>query len=161
MLRTAHVTVESHIRKASSLKPSLMTCTYHQGRHYWIQVLCRVPEALDKCQIALGKEHTAKKLIGKALFSECLLSGTRQRLCREPRGTRQRKATVTAPARWRSLCRVPTLQAHGKDFLFFLKKILCQVPPGQRSAKFEFFFKKKFFAECPLAGARQSLNCFF
>ena len=28
--------------------------------HNWIQVLCRVPEALGKGQIALGKEHTAK-----------------------------------------------------------------------------------------------------
>jgi len=65
---------------------------------------------------------------------------------------------------WRSLCRVPTLQALGKDFLFFLKKnslpsalypalgkdvlffflkILCRVPSCRRSAKFEFFLKKK------------------
>ena len=33
---------------------------FDYGRHYWIQVLCRVPEALGKGQIALGKEHTAK-----------------------------------------------------------------------------------------------------
>ena len=64
--------------------------------HYWIQVLCRVPEALGKGQIPLGKAFAecgtrqrthGKKLIGKALFAECLLSGTRQR-----------KATVTTPA---------------------------------------------------------------
>ena len=63
-------------------------------QHYWIQVLCRVPEALGKGQIALGKAFAecdtgqrthGKKLIGKALFTECLLSGTRQRLCRVPR----------------------------------------------------------------------------
>jgi len=63
--------------------------------HYWIQVLCRVPEALGKGYIALGKGFAecgtrqsthGKKLIGKALFAECILSGTRQR-----------KATVTAP----------------------------------------------------------------
>jgi len=52
-------------------------------------------EALGKDQITLGKAFAecgiwqrthGKKLIGKALFVECLLSGTRQR-----------KATVTAP----------------------------------------------------------------
>ena len=62
--------------------------------HYWIQVLCRVPEALGKGYIALGKAFAecgtrqsthGKKLIGKALFAECILSGTRQRLCRVPR----------------------------------------------------------------------------
>jgi len=79
--------------------------------HYWIQVLCRVPEALGKGQIALSKAFAecgtrqrthGKKLISKVLFAECLLSGTRQRLCRVPvecllSGARQRKATVTAP----------------------------------------------------------------
>ena len=49
--------------------------------HYWIQVLCRVPEALGKGQIALGKAFAecntrqwthGKKLIGKTLFAECL-----------------------------------------------------------------------------------------
>jgi len=58
--------------------------------HYWIQVLCRVPETLGKGQITLGKAFAecgtrqrthGKKLIGKALFAECLLSGTRHRLC--------------------------------------------------------------------------------
>ena len=66
---------------------------YYFTHHYWIQV---VPEALGKGQIALGKAFVEygtrqrthnKKLIGKALFAECLLSGTRQR-----------KATVTTPA---------------------------------------------------------------
>ena len=64
------------------------------ARHYWIQVLCRVPEVLGKGYIALGKAFAecgtwqsthGKKLIGKALFAECILSGTRQRLCRVPR----------------------------------------------------------------------------
>ena len=143
----------------------------------------------------LSKEHMAKKLIGKVLFAECLLSGTRQRLCREPRGHSAKKSNrhgAGAPGalgkekrpsrrrpRWWSLCRVPTLQALSKDFLFFKKKIfaecplsgprqrcfifflkiLCRVPPGRRSAKFDFFLKK-IFAECPLAGTRQSLIFF-
>jgi len=58
--------------------------------HNWIQI-----QALGKGQIALGKAFAecgtrqrthGKNLIGKALFAECFLSGTRQR-----------KATVTAP----------------------------------------------------------------
>ena len=71
------------------------------GLHYWIQVLCRVAEALGKAQIALGEAFAEcgtrqrthdKKLIGKALFIECLLSGTRQRLCWEPRGHSAKKS---------------------------------------------------------------------
>ena len=63
---------------------------------YWIYVLCRMSKALGKGQIALGKVFAecgtrqrthGKKLIGKVLFAECLLSGIRQR-----------KATVMALA---------------------------------------------------------------
>jgi hypothetical protein len=36
--------------------------------------------------------------IGNGLFAEYFLSGTRQRICRVPFGTRQRKVTVTAPS---------------------------------------------------------------
>ena len=121
--------------------------------HYWIQVLCRVPKALGKGQIALGKAFTecgtrqrthGKNLIGKALFAECLLSGTRQRLCREPRGHSAKKSdrhgagpvdgcfAECQPCRHSAkifyfflkkfLCRVLTPKALGKDFLFFLKK---------------------------------------
>jgi hypothetical protein len=36
--------------------------------------------------------------IGNGLFAEYFLSGTRQRLCRVPFGTRQRKVVVTAPS---------------------------------------------------------------
>ena len=52
-------------------------------------------------QIALGKAFAecgtrqrtyGKKLIGKYLFAECLLSSTRQRLCREPRGHSAKKS---------------------------------------------------------------------
>ena len=56
------------------------------------------------------------------------------------------------------LCRVPTLQALGKDFFYFFKKFLCRVPSGRHSAKLEFFLN--FFAECSLSGTRQSLNFF-
>jgi hypothetical protein len=38
------------------------------------------------------------RCIGKAVFAEYFFSGTRQRLCRVPGSTRQRKATVTAPS---------------------------------------------------------------
>jgi hypothetical protein len=61
--------------------------------HYWNQVLCRVPEALGKGHFALGKAFAecrtrqralGKIFVGKGFFAECLLSGTRQRLCRVP-----------------------------------------------------------------------------
>ena len=164
------VQVQAHelsLCSGATLKHLALRWLLPSTKHYWIQVLCRGTRQRPNC--TRQRTH-GKKLIGKYLFAECLLSGTRQR-----------KATITAPApRWRSLCRVPTLQALGKDFLFlFLKnslpsalypalgknvlffflKILCRVPPGRRSAKFEFFLKK-FFAECPLAGTRQSLNFF-
>ena len=88
--------------------------------HYWIQVLCRVPEALGKGQIALGKGQIAlgKKLIGKALFAKCILSGTRQR-----------KATVTAPGSLTvTLSSGNPAGTRQRFFYFFLKKILCRVP---------------------------------
>jgi hypothetical protein len=56
--------------------------------HYWKQVLCRVPEALDKALKTLGKgfaecdtrqRRLGKQCIGKAFFAEYFLSGTRQR----------------------------------------------------------------------------------
>ena len=92
--------------------------------HYWIQVLCRVPESLGKGYIALGKAFTecgtwqsthGKKLIGKTLFAVCLLSGTRQR-----------KATVTAPVPL--TVALPSANPAGtrqRFFYFLLKKILC------------------------------------
>jgi hypothetical protein len=61
--------------------------------HYWNQPLCRVSRALGKALNTLGKGfaeyHTrqrahGKKAVGKAAVAECLLSGTRQRLCRVP-----------------------------------------------------------------------------
>ena len=57
--------------------------------HYWIQALCRVPNALGKGYFALGKAFaecstrqraSGKKSVGKEFFAECLLSGTRQSL---------------------------------------------------------------------------------
>jgi hypothetical protein len=65
---------------------------------YRNQPLCRVSRALGKALNTLGKGfvecHTrqrahGKEDVGKAVFAECLLSDTRQRLCRVS-GTRQR-----------------------------------------------------------------------
>jgi hypothetical protein len=76
-------------------------------------------------QRELGEQY-----IGNDFFTEYFLSGTRQRLCRVPVGTRQRKAAVTAPSnrddafaecsRWHSakklpLCRVSTDLHSAKD----------------------------------------------
>ena len=141
--------------------------------HDWIQVLCQVPEALGKGQITLGKAFAecgtrqrihGKKLISKALFAECILSDTRQRLCRVPRGHSAKKSdrygaepvdghfAECQPCRHltniflfflkKILCRVPTLQALGKDLFYFFKKILCRVPTSEALGKdFLFFFK--------------------
>ena len=148
--------------------------------HNWIQVLCRVPEALGKGLIALGKAFAecgtrqrthGKKLIGKDLFAECLLSGTRKR-----------KATVTAPAPLTvalpSANPAGTRQRffiffkknffaecqpfrHSAKLFYFFKKFLCRVPTIQTLGKVFLFFLKKFFAECQPSGTRQTFFIFF
>ena len=57
------------------------------------------------------------------------------------------------------LCRVPTRETLGKDFLFFLKKILCRVPTRKALGKELLFFLKNFFAECQ--PNRHSTKCFY
>jgi hypothetical protein len=76
-------------------------------RHYRNQLLCRVSETHGKGYFTLGKGfaecNTRQRTLGElyidnSLFAEYFLSGTRQRLCRVPFGTRQRKVTVMAPS---------------------------------------------------------------
>ena len=64
-------------------------------------------KTLGKGYFTLGKgfaecntrQRTLGELyIGNSLFAEYFLSGTRQRICLVPFGTRQRKVTVTAPS---------------------------------------------------------------
>jgi hypothetical protein len=50
-------------------------------------------QSLNTRQRTLGELY-----IGNGLFVEYFLSGTRQRICRVPFDTRQRKVTVTAPS---------------------------------------------------------------
>jgi hypothetical protein len=80
---------------------------HHVHVHYRNQLLCRVSETHGKGYFTLGKgfaecdtrQRTLGELyIGNSLFAEYFLSGTRQRLCRVPFGTRQRKVTITAPS---------------------------------------------------------------
>ena len=59
-----------------------------------------MPSALGTRQTL---ENTRQRMIGElyidnGLFAEYFLSGTRQRICRVPFDTRQRKVTVTAPS---------------------------------------------------------------
>ena len=119
-------------------------------RHYWIQVLCRVPEALGKGQIALGKAFAecdtrqrthGKKLIGKALFVECLLSGTRQRLCRVPRRHSAKKSNRHGAG---------PVDGHFAE---------CQ--PGRHSAKIFYFFFKISLPSANPSGTRQRVFIFF
>ena len=127
--------------------------------HYWIQVLCRVPEALGKGQIALGKAFAecgtrqrthSKKLIGKDRFAECLLSGTRQRLCRVPRGHSAKKSDrhgdVPVDGHFAECqpCRHSV-----KIFYFFLKKFFAECQPCRHSAKIFLFFLKKILCRVP------------
>jgi hypothetical protein len=69
-------------------------------RHYRNRVLCRVSKTLGKGYFTLGKGFAecntrqrtlGKDFIGKGFFAECFFSDTRQRLCRVPKSTRQRK----------------------------------------------------------------------
>ena len=73
--------------------------------HYRTQALCRVPVTLGKSPYTLGKAFTEcnsrqrsldKSGDGKGLFAECLLSGTRQRLCRVPVNHSAKKSCLTA-----------------------------------------------------------------
>jgi hypothetical protein len=73
-------------------------------RHYWNQPLCRVSRALGKALNTLGKGfaecHTwqrahDKKTIGKAVFAECLLSGTRQHSAKaEPKNSEKNRKKI-------------------------------------------------------------------
>jgi hypothetical protein len=70
----------------------LAVTTAHPGSsHYRIQDLCRVSGTLGKAKKTLGKSFAERntgqsalgsEYSGKDVFAECLLSGTRQRLCR-------------------------------------------------------------------------------
>ena len=77
--------------------PPITWALFFSYSHYWIQALCRVPNALGKGYFALGKAFaegstrqraSGKKSVGKEFFAECLLLSTRQSLCRVP-DTRQ------------------------------------------------------------------------
>jgi hypothetical protein len=70
------------------------------NNHYRNHVLCRVSKTLGKGYFTLGKAFAEcntrqrtldKYFIGKEFFAEYFFSDTRQRLCRVPKSTRQRK----------------------------------------------------------------------
>jgi hypothetical protein len=65
-----------------------------------------VLEALNKAWKTLGEVFAecdtrqrshGELYIGNGIFTEYFLSGTRQRICRVPPGSQQRKVIVTAP----------------------------------------------------------------
>ena len=139
------VQVQAHelsLCSGATLKHLALRWLLPSTKHYWIQVLCRGTRQRPNC--TRQRTH-GKKLIGKALFAECLLSGTRQR-----------KATVTAPAPLTVALPSALYPALGKVWIFFKKNSLpSAVLPALGKV---WIFLKKFFAECPLAGTRQSLN---
>jgi hypothetical protein len=126
--------------------------------HCWIQMR----------HSAKAKLHSAKPLPSAALAKTTRQNIDRQNsLCRVPYIGHSAKALPSATGtlgkekwlsrhrpRWRSLCRVPTLQALGKDFFFFKNFFAECSMAGTRQRCFIFFFKN-FFAECLLASTRQ------
>ena len=119
-------------------------------------------------------------MIGKALFAECPLSGTRHRLCQQPRGHSAKKndrhgagsvdghfvecqpykhlAKIFYFFKKNSLPSV-SIRPSAKMFYFFSKFFLPSAP-WPALGKVWIFFLKKIFVECPLAGTRQSLKFF-
>jgi hypothetical protein len=97
-----------------------------------------LPEALGKARKTLGavfaecdtrQRELSKQYISNDFFTDYFLSGTRQRLCRVPVGTRQRKATVTAPDNGDNTFTECPLIHSAK------KLALCQVSTSLHSAK--------------------------
>ena len=101
--------------------------------------------------VTLGKEHTAKNWSAKPSLPSVFYRA----LGKEKRPARRR-------FHWRSLCRVPTLQALGKDFFnFFLKKFFAECQPVRHSAKIFYFFKKNSLPSANPWGTRQRAFIFF
>jgi len=126
--------------------------------HYRRQLLCRVPAALGKGTIALGKGFAecrtrqrplAKICVGKELFAECHLSSTRQRLCRVlsrlSAKKRHRHGSSTANGGFAEC--LPS--RHSAKKTIFFKKILYLVSFYKTLGK-EMIFFKTIFAECLL-----------
>ena len=93
----------------------------------------------------------SKESVGKELFAEYQISGTRQRFCRVPsQHSAKKTTTVNLTA---SLPRVDVAGTRQRIFFFFLKNsltsadpgtrqrgLLCRVSRGRHSAKNFFFF---------------------
>jgi hypothetical protein len=85
-------------------RPGLDTCQLRTPAwaliHYRTQLLCRVSQTLGKgfAECNTWQRTLGELYISNSLFAEYFLSGTRQRICRVPFDTRQRKVTVTAPS---------------------------------------------------------------
>ena len=84
---------------------------------------------------ALGKEHTAKIDRQSLLCRVSFVGHSAKALPSAPGTLGKEKRPSRRQSRWRSLCRVPTRQALGKDFLFFFKNFLCRVPTLQALGK--------------------------
>jgi hypothetical protein len=114
-----------------------------------------------------------KTFVGKGLFVECLLPGTRQRLCRVSRQHSAKKSyrdgaeqlTAAGPSLgkdffyfWKILCRVPHAR-HSESSNFFLGNALPSAPCSALGKALIFFFGKCF-AECPCSALGKALNFF-
>ena len=123
-----------------------------RSSHYRTQALCRVPVTLGKSPYILGKAFAecnpwqrslSKAGDGKGLFAECLLSGTRQRLCRVPVKHSAKKSCLTAP-----------IDGDGR-FAERLTRGTRQSPPSLPSVSPTTLGKGDRFAEWLMGGTRQ------
>ena len=122
--------------------------------HYWIQAVCRVPNALGKAfaEGSTRQRTSGKKSVGKKFFAERLLSGTRQSLCRV-QSRHSAKKSDRHGAGCVSTCLPSAMsEALGKDFLIFFSKFLCRVP-YQGGTRQIFFLKKNL---CGVLGSGHS-----
>jgi hypothetical protein len=71
---------------AATAAPPATTATRDPRMHFWIQDLCRVSGPItlgkDSAERNIRQRALGSDFVGKDVFAECLLSGTRQRLCR-------------------------------------------------------------------------------
>ena len=116
------------------------SCCGTRQRHYCSrQRLCRVPHSAKAPRQILGRQR-----------AECLLSGTRQRLCLVSLETfGKEKLPWRRFYSWRSLCRVPPGRALGKEIIFLKKKSLPSVSWEGTRQRNKFYFKKILYRVSP------------
>ena len=105
---------------------------------------------------------SGKKSVGKEFLAECLLSGTRQSLCR----VQSRHSAKKSPRHGTGSVSTCFAECHVRGarqrfFNFFFKISLPSALPGRHLAKIFFIFFNNFFAECPALALGKAGNSIF